>query len=214
MKNRLTYGVIGLGKFGFHVAKGLIEQGQSVIVADQGEAQVKEFADLTSMAYILDSTDKSALEEAGFVRLDYVIVSIGEDIESSILTVMALKELEIKQIIAKAITPVHGKILAKLGANKIIYPERESAAALIKGFLSHPDFEITDISNTMSIARIKVTQKTSGQIIKDIAKRIKIIAFKKLDESWDLNPNEDEIIHKDDAVMVIGDSKEIRDFDL
>ena len=133
MKNRLTYGVIGLGKFGFHVAKGLIEQGQSVIVADQGEAQVKEFADLTSMAYILDSTDKSALEEAGFVRLDYVIVSIGEDIESSILTVMALKELEIKQIIAKAITPVHGKILAKLGANKIIYPERESAAALIKG---------------------------------------------------------------------------------
>ena len=85
---------------------------------------------------------------------------------------------------------------------------------MIKGFLSHPDFEITDISNTMSIARIKVTQKTSGQMIKDIAKRIKIIAFKKLDESWDLNPNEDEIIHKDDAVMVIGDSKEIRDFDL
>ncbi|WP_082942678.1 MULTISPECIES: potassium channel family protein [unclassified Helicobacter] len=189
MKKRATYGVIGLGKFGFHVAKGLIEQGQSVIIADQEEEKVKEFASLISMAYILDSTDKDALEESGFARIDYAIVSIGEDIESSILTVMALKELEIKQIIAKAITPVHGKILAKLGANKIIYPERESAANLIKGFLSHPDFEITDISNTISIARIKISQKSSGQLISDIAKRAKAIGIKRVDSGWNLEPN-------------------------
>ncbi len=214
MKERLTYGVIGLGKFGFHVAKGLIDQGQNVILADKEEAKVKEFASMTNMACILDSTDKDALEEAGFVNLDYVIVSIGEDIESSILTVMALKELNIKQIISKAISPIHGKILAKLGANKIIYPERESAASLIKGFLSHPDFEITDISNTISIARIRVSHKTSGQILKDVMKKIKVIGLKRLDSSWNLDFKEDEVIHKDDMVMILGESKQVRDFTL
>lgn len=212
---KTTYGVIGLGKFGYHVAKGLIDQGQSVIIADQEEDKVKDFAYITNMAYILDSTDKEALEQAGFVGLDYVIVSIGENIEASILTVMALNELGIGQIIAKAITPVHGKILAKLGANKIIYPERESAASIIKGFLTHPEYEITDVSNTLSVARIKVTQDNSGQILKSTMKKIKVIGLKKLDaNTWDLNPSEEEVIHLGDMVMVIDEAAKIRDFKL
>lgn len=212
---KTTYGVIGLGKFGYHVAKGLIDQGQNVIIADQEEDKVKDFAYITNMAYILDSTDKEALEQAGFVGLDYVIVSIGENIEASILTVMALNELGIGQIIAKAITPVHGKILAKLGANKIIYPERESAASIIKGFLAHPEYEITDVSNTLSVARIKVTQDNSGQILKSAMKKIKVIGLKKSDaNTWDLNPSEEEVIHLGDLVMVIDEAAKIRDFKL
>ena len=80
----------------------------------------------------MDSTDKNALKEAGFGDTDVVIVSIGENIESSTLTFMALKELNIKTIIANAINQTHGKILSKLGANKVIYPERDTANKLIK----------------------------------------------------------------------------------
>ncbi|WP_320415074.1 NAD-binding protein [Helicobacter ibis] len=87
---------------------------------------MKDLADKTDMVFILNSTDVNALKEAGFSNLDFVIVSIGENIESSILTLMTLKKIGVKNIIAKAITTVHGSILSKLGASKVIYPEREA----------------------------------------------------------------------------------------
>ena len=111
-----TFAVIGLGKFGFHVAKGLAQQGLNVIAADLNEDHVREVNEYVQDAVILDSTDMRALREAGIGNVDVAIVSIGENIEASILTVMALKELGVETVIAKAITTVHGQILSKLGA--------------------------------------------------------------------------------------------------
>lgn len=121
-----TYAVIGLGKFGFHIAKGLAEQGMDIIAIDNDPHKIQVISEYIEDAIILDSTDIKALQEAGVVGLDTVIISIGENIEASILTLMALKELDNKTIIAKAITLTHGEILARLGAFKVIYPERES----------------------------------------------------------------------------------------
>ena len=111
-----TYAVIGLGKFGFHIAKGLAEQGMDIIAIDNDHHKIQAISDYIDDAIILDSTDIKALQEAGVVGLDTVIISIGENIEASILTLMALKELGNKTIIAKAITLTHGEILARLGA--------------------------------------------------------------------------------------------------
>ena len=127
-----TYAVIGLGKFGFNIAKGLAEQGMDIIAIDNDPHKIQEISEYIEDAIILDSTDIKALQEAGVVGLDTVIISIGENIEASILTLMALKELDNKNIIAKAITLTHGEILAKLGAFKVIYPERESARKLVE----------------------------------------------------------------------------------
>ena len=134
MKN-LTYGVIGLGKFGSVVAEELLAAGHTVVIADKDEEALKNIQNSVNYAYILDSTNVAALKEAGFHDLGVVIVSIGENVEKSILTLMALKDIGVSNIIAKATSNIHGQILSKLGATKVIYPEKESAKRLVKEFL-------------------------------------------------------------------------------
>ena len=105
-----TVAVIGLGKFGFYIAKSLSRLNVKVIAADNDEKKVQEISEYVDDAYIIDSTSKVALEEIGIYNLSTVIVSIGENIEASILTVMALKDLNNKTVIAKAINSTHGEI--------------------------------------------------------------------------------------------------------
>lgn len=212
MKN-LYYGVIGLGKFGSVVANELIMQGKSVVIADRNEEHLKALQDLASHAYILDSTNIKALKEAGFVSLDMVIVSIGESIENSILTLMALKDIGVKNIIAKASTQIHGQILSKLGATKIIYPEKESAKRLVREFLIHPEFEVFDLSaNTLRVVKISVSQKQGSQSLENIAKNMKILAYKKEGREWEIFPDKDISAFVGDTLILFGDIKEFENF--
>ena len=127
-----TVAVIGLGKFGFYIAKSLSRLDVKVIAVDNDEKKVQEISEYVDNSYILDSTSKIALEEIGIYNLNTVIVSIGENIEASILTVMALKDLNNQNIIAKAINSTHGEILTKIGAFKVIYPEEIAGKILLK----------------------------------------------------------------------------------
>lgn len=214
-----SYGVIGLGKFGFYIATGLLKQEKRVIIADRDEIALKEISELTNNVFILDSTDVLALKEAGFSNLDFVIVSIGENIESSILTLMALKEIGVKNIIAKAITAVHGKILSKLGASKVIYPEREAAQHLLANFITHPKIEITPISNSLKIAKIEISHNLIGKTPSEITKflqennqteKIKLIALKQSNQTdWNLDMSEDVALFEHDKIAILGDSSVI-----
>ena len=123
--------VIGLGKFGFYIAKSLSRLNVKVIAVDNDEKKVQEISEFVDDAYVIDSTSKIALEEVGIYNLSTVVVSIGENIEASILTVMALKDLNNKNIIAKAITSTHGEILSKIGAFKVVYPEKIAGRMLV-----------------------------------------------------------------------------------
>lgn len=210
-----TYGVIGLGKFGFYVANALLEQGEKVVVADISEQAVYKISQKTELAYILDSTDIDALKEAGFSNLDFVIVSIGENIESSILTLMALKEVGVKNIIAKAITNVHGQILSKLGVTKVIYPDKEAAYELLKSFIAHPDYENINISSTLRVFKFKVSQeyanKSGANILEELIGKnydpneIKIIAIKESpDRAWSLNYDENAALFEGAKVLFLG----------
>ncbi|MEJ2437703.1 MAG: TrkA family potassium uptake protein, partial [Sulfurovaceae bacterium] len=135
------FAVIGLGKFGFHIAKGLAMQGVPVIAIDNNEDQIKEISEYIQDTIVCDSTDINALREAGIGHMDVAVVSIGENIEASILTVMGLKELGVPVIVAKAITRVHGQILSKIGATKVIYPEREIAKRIVKNMVENLHYE-------------------------------------------------------------------------
>ncbi len=208
-----TYGVIGLGKFGFYVASALIEQGQKVVVADVSEQAIYAISQQTELAYILDSTDTNALKEAGFSNLDFVIVSIGENIESSILTLMALKELGVKNIITKAITNIHGKILSKLGASKVIYPEKEAAQHLLRSFITHPEFENIDISSSLKVCKFSVTKdyvgKSAVEILRSLVGKkeceIKVIAIKEnTDSEWNLSPSDDIVLFEGARIVYFG----------
>ncbi|TKX28681.1 potassium channel family protein [Campylobacter estrildidarum] len=214
MKN-ISYGVIGLGKFGSVVADELIIGGNTVIVADKDEEALKNIQN-PSYAYILDSTNITALKEAGFHEVEVVIVSIGDNVEKSILTLMALKDIGVNNIIAKATSNIHGQILSKLGATKVIYPEKESAKRLVKDFLAKSiEFEIFDLSsNTIRAIKLNIDEKLAGNSLKHIAQNMRVIAYKKLNNDWEIMPDlETTAVYSGDVVILLGTAKELRDFE-
>ena len=202
-----TYAVIGLGKFGFHIAKGLAEQGMDIIAIDNDAHKIQDISEFIEDAVVLDSTDIRALKEAGVVGLDTVIISIGENIEASILTLMALKELENKTIIAKAITLSHGEILARLGACKVIYPERESAKKLVENLVGNVVIDQIDFSSTIKIAKLIATRsligKTIGEVETEFEGEIHLIACKTRD-NWQFSLEKSYKIREGDMLSFIG----------
>jgi trk system potassium uptake protein TrkA len=117
------FAVIGLGRFGYHIAKTLADMGAEVAAIDKDKDKVDQVSDFVTLAYQLDATDEKALRAVGLQNVDVGIVSIGEDIEASILVVMTLKEMGVKEIVAKGLTDIHGRILKHLGVHKVVYPE-------------------------------------------------------------------------------------------
>lgn len=209
-----TIAIVGLGKFGFYIAKNLSRQNYKVIAVDTNEQRVQEISEYLENAYILDSTNKSALEDAGIVNLDTVIVSIGENIEASILTVMALKDLGNNNIIAKAITTIHGEILAKIGVSKVIHPEKVAGRMLLHNLVENMNVEKIDLSNSMRILKLRLPAKYISSSLKDIINltdSVKLIAYK-TEGNWTINVDSNHIIQKDDLYTFLGDSKVIEDF--
>jgi trk system potassium uptake protein TrkA len=208
----MTYVVIGLGKFGFHVAKGLAQQGETVIAIDNDEEKVRDISEYVQDAIMLDSTDPKALREAGIADAEVAIVSIGVHLEASILTVMALKDIGIETVVAKAITQVHGQILSKLGAAKVIYPEMESAKKLVKKLVTNIHYETIDLSITMKLAKLTVPSFWVGvSILSPIFEEefeVKPIAYKHQGE-WHTSFEKDDILEKGDIIAVLGDSAHI-----
>lgn len=202
-----TYGVIGLGKFGYHIAKGLAEQGLSVIACDNDPEKVRQIGDYVDDAIVIDSTDMKALEEAGLGKVDVVIVSIGEDIEASTMTVMSLIELGVPQVVAKAISVLHGKILTKLGAYKVIHPEREAAMRLVKNIAEHITYDTIDLSNTMRIVKVSSPKVFIGHKIAEIdfehTYKVKLIAHK-YDDVWHTTIDSSLIVNEKDILVLLG----------
>lgn len=210
----MIYAVIGLGKFGSNVAKGLLKQNVSVVIVDRDEKKLNDFKSLAHELYILDSTDSDALKESGISDIDTAIVSIGENVESSILSVMALKEVGVKEIIAKAISPVHGTILSKIGVTRIIYPERDSARRLVKNIVENPACEIIEITNTLRLSRFEVSPKLLGLSVEEVLNKAKnkinIIALKN-DDIWDYHIEPSKLIQKG-KILIIGLQEEVEEF--
>jgi len=208
----MTYVVIGLGKFGFHVAKGLAQQGEAVIAIDNDEEKIRNISEYVQDAIMLDSSDPRALREAGIADAEVAIVSIGEHLEASILTVMALKEIGIGSVVAKAITQVHGQILSKLGAAKVIYPEMESAKKLVKKIVANMHYETIDLSITMKLAKMTVPSFWIGtSILSPVFEDkfdVKPIAYKHHGE-WHRSFEKDDILEKGDILVVLGNSDNV-----
>ena len=209
-----TVAVIGLGKFGFYIAKSLSRLDVKVIAADNDEKKVQEISEYVDNAYIIDSTSKVALEEIGVYNLETVIVSIGENIEASILTVMALKDLNNKTIIAKAINSTHGEILTKIGAFKVIYPEKIAGRMLVKKLIDNMTVEEIDVSNTIKMVKFVATDNFIHKRISEIElefKDLKIISYK-TEGIWKMQINPSYQVRKDDLLVFLGESKYIKEF--
>jgi trk system potassium uptake protein TrkA len=210
-KNK-TFGVIGLGRFGYYVARTLAQGGAEVIACDVDEEKVREISEYVSLAYVLDATDAKALRESGIANVDVAVVSVGENIEASILIVVQLKELGVKEIVAKAITPLHGKVLEKLGVDRVVYPEKEMAIRVAHSLLAGEFIEEIPIGEKHSLFELKAFDFMLGKTLKelDVRKRfgVSVLAIKR-GENLIVNPMGDEKILPGDILVVLGTTEQL-----
>lgn len=203
--------VIGLGKFGFYIAKSLAKLNIEIIAVDSDMEKVQQMSQFTDNAFALNSTSKVALEEVGVYNLETVIVSIGENIEASILTVMALKDLNNKNIIAKAINPTHGEILTKLGVNKVVYPEEIAGKILLKQLVENIKIEEVEVGSVLKILKVTASDFLVGELISNIEEanpNVRIISINN-DTYWCENFDRKYKIQKNDLVTFLGSTKAI-----
>jgi len=162
------FAVIGLGRFGMSVAKTLIESGAQVIAIDKDEKKVETASEFVTRALELDATEEDALEDAEVRDVDAAIVGIGRDIASSILITLILKELGVKTIISKAFVPLQGKVLQKVGATRVIYPEMEMGEKVADSLIAPEIFEYIKLSPNHTLMEVAIPESFEGKTIGEL----------------------------------------------
>ncbi|MBS4172358.1 TrkA family potassium uptake protein [Bacillus sp. FJAT-49736] len=208
--------VIGLGRFGGSICKTLIEQGMEVLVIDQDEARIDEFASIATHAVIADSTDETVLKSLGIRNFDHVIVAIGADIQASILTTLILKEMGVKRVTVKAQNDYHAKVLRKIGADSVVHPERDMGKRIAHNIVSNSILDYIELSEKYSIVEIASNQLLAGNSIIDLNIRAKygitIVAIRR-GSSIIVSPQARDVIEKEDILIVIGVVEDITRFE-
>jgi trk system potassium uptake protein TrkA len=196
--------------------------GYDVIGVDGDEDRVRELADTITQAIQLDATDERALRAAGIQDVDVAVVSIGENIESSLLVVMQLREIGIGTIVAKAVTPLHGKILEKLGVSRVIFPEREMAIRVAHSLVMPNVIDYIELSRDFSIVEIPAPDVFVGHTLKQLELRprygLTLVAIKRRPtptaaEVTNIAPAADEMIQKGDVLALLGSTERLGKLD-
>ncbi|PRS64322.1 TrkA family potassium uptake protein [Bacillus pumilus] len=210
------YAVIGLGRFGGSICKALSEEGLEVMAMDMNEDRVNEYAKIASHAVIGDSTDENVLKNLGIRNFDHVIVAIGENIQASILTTIMLKELGVKMVTVKAQNDYHEKVLNKIGADRIVHPERDMGKRIAHKIISNNVLDYLELSDEYSLIEIVANSRLAGHSLLDLDIRarygINIVAIKRGKEVI-VSPLADEMIQKEDILIVIGAVADIGRFE-
>ncbi|MBE3087738.1 MAG: TrkA family potassium uptake protein [Chloroflexi bacterium] len=214
-KSRRQFAVLGLGRFGSHLAFTLAQKGYRVLGLDHNEKMVDSICDCVTMAKVLDCTNTEALREAGVANCDVAILCIGNSIEASILALVALQELKVPYIIAKAQNDVHGRVLSKMGAHEVVNPEKDMAIRLANRLTFSNLLDFIELSPDYSLAEEKVPPHLVGKSLSDLdllhRSRISIVAIKRNDHLL-IAPSADERIQTGDAIVLIGSTEAVNSF--
>lgn len=208
------YATIGLGNFGFYVTKTLFEEGHDVIAVDKNEERIQMIRPYCSQAILGDATQKDMIRALGLEEMDAIVVSMGGDANAATLITLYLKELEGKRIVVKATNEDHGKILEKVGATDIIYPEKDMAVKVARS-LSTPDvLDYVPMSGDYIIAEIAPVEAFVGKSLAELQLRskynINVIGIKELvPENFVLVPPANFVIKHSDVMLVIGKRDDI-----
>lgn len=214
------FAVIGLGRFGYHVAQTLSQAGCEVLALDVDGEKVQTVSEFVAYALQCDATDEKALREAGVQNVDVAVVSVGKNLEASILIVMTLRELGLKEIVAKAISPIHGKVLTNLGVKRVVYPEKESAVRVVHSLITPNQLEYLELAPGYSIVEIPAPQPLLGKALSESRIRtlygVNVIAIKKSnvkgEAAFNLNPAPEDLLARGDIIVLIGKDKDIQRF--
>lgn len=207
---RKQFAVIGLGRFGTSLALTLSSLGHDVLAVDTSEQAVQKVANEVTHSVQADARDESALKALGIRNFDVVVVAIGNDLEANILITVMLKELGIKHVVVKAQSNLHGKVLEKVGADKVVYPEKDMGIRLAQSLVSsnvmdyielHPNYSIMEV-----LAPFAYTNKTLGELDLRAKYGLSVLAIKKNDTIV-VAPGADSKVEKGDALILLGHNK-------
>ena len=211
-------GIVGAGRFGMALAQSLAESGTEVLLIERNGSLVQAASGVVAYAVQGDATQARVLEEAGLKECDIAVVAVGSNIEVATLATVICKELGIPRVIAKATSEMHGKILAKLGADQVIFPDRDSAHRLAHAIASNGAFDLLEISEGCSIAEIDVPEscreKTLAQADLRNKTGVTVLCIRRLDENPKkpravMIPGPNDQLHPDDKLIVFGTTKQI-----
>lgn len=173
MSIRQTYAVFGLGRYGRAVAKELVANGAEVIAIDSDESIVNALTLELPICKCADVTDAEVIKQLGIANVDVVIISMATNLDASVMAIVLCKEVGVKTVIAKCANEMHHKILSKVGADKVVFPESESGTRLAKNLLSSGFMDIMDISKDVSMVELEVRPEWAGKTILELNLRKK-----------------------------------------
>jgi trk system potassium uptake protein TrkA len=220
------FAVIGLGQFGASVARSLAQKGGEVIAIDKDPDRITEISDQVAQAIALDAVDEKSLSALGLKEVDVAIVSTGQDIEASISVVLILKEMGVKEIVAKAVSDMHGTILKKVGADRVIFPERDMGERIAESLASPNVRDYTEISDNHGIMELvapkRFWRKTMAELDLDDEFNVSVVAIKRkvpairqdgeteIKEEIIIKPQAEERISQGDVLIIIGRYEDIQ----
>lgn len=214
MMSKKQYVVLGLGKFGASVATTLYNLGNDVLAVDSKEEVVQEISPYVTQAIQTDISDEENLKSLGVNNFDAAIIGVGTNLQGSVIATLILKEMGVKYILAKANTEIHAKILYKIGADKVVFPERDTAFRVAHSLASENILELIELSSEYGITEIFAFKKWYDKTLKELNIRskygINIIAIKRNDTIY-VSPKSDYKILKGDILIVIGKYDEIEE---
>ena len=212
MKSNKTYAVFGLGRYGSAVARALAESGAEVIAIDTDQRTVNDAAAYLPVCKCADVTDAEVISRLGIGSIDTVIICMASNLEASVMAVTLCKEAGVKTVIAKCANEMHQKILLRVGADQVVFPESESGTRLAKNLLSSGFIDMISLSRDVSMVEIDVRDEWRGKNLIELDLRKKygfnIVAIKK-NESVSVNINPEQVLDGETTLIVIANTSKL-----
>jgi len=205
--------VIGLGRFGMEAARCLCQQGCEVLAVDSANELVQSISDEVTQAVVADARDKEVLRALGVKDFDCAIVAIGDSLADSVLATMNLKELGVPHIVCKAHDDTHRQVLLKLGADRVVIPEKENAARLAKSLSSHNVLDYIELSEDYGIIDLPAPAPWHNKSLIELNVRAKLgvnILAVKREGTITVSPSADFRIEQGDVMVVLGDTQALK----
>ncbi|BBI35070.1 potassium channel family protein [Cohnella abietis] len=207
--------IIGLGRFGSSLGTELMRLGNEVLGVDRDEEKVQDLSHILTHAVVADATEEEVLRSIGARNFDCGIVAIGDDVQASILATILLKDLGVKKVVAKAVSDLHGRVLERIGVDRIIYPERDMGIRVAHQLVSPNLLDYIELSQQYTIAELAVPQCLSGKSLDDVNPRgrfgCSIVAINK-PKGIIIAPVAKDVLTIDDVMVVIGTNVQIEQF--
>jgi trk system potassium uptake protein TrkA len=206
------FAIIGLGRFGSSLATELMKHGYEVMGVDLDQHIVDDMSDQLTHTVAADSTDEDVLRSLGIRNFDCVIVAIGDDIQSSIMTAILLKDIGVKKVVAKAMTELHGRVLEKIGVDRVIFPERDMAVRVAHQLATPNLVDFIELSRDYTIAELSVPPRISGMTLQQLNTQGKygcsVVAINKK-QGLIIAPTAEDVVEEEDILVVIGTNDQI-----